>query len=49
MILRNITAGFMEAEKGFRRVNGYRQIPFLTSSMYNLLHQDSSQSLIHSA
>ena len=49
MILRNITAGFIQAEKSFRRINGYRQIPILTSSMYNLLCPDSSQRLIHSA
>lgn len=36
MILRNITAGFMEAEKGFRRIKGYRQIPLLTSALYAL-------------
>ena len=49
MILRNITAGFMQAEKSFRRVNGYRQIPILTSSLYSLLLPESQQSLSHSA
>jgi len=41
MILRNIAAGFMEAEKGFRRIKGFRQIPVLTSSLYSLLLPDS--------
>jgi hypothetical protein len=27
----------MEAEKGFRRIKGYRQIPFLTNALYDLL------------
>ncbi len=49
MILRNITAGFMQAEKSFRRVNGYRQIPILISSLHTLLLPESQQSLIHSA
>ncbi len=49
MILRNITAGFMQAEKSFRRVNGYRQIPFLSSSLHALLQPYSSPALIHSA
>ncbi len=49
MILRNITAGFIQAEKSFRRVNGYRQIPILTSSLCSLLQLDSPQKLSHSA
>ena len=43
MILRNITAGFMEAEKGFRRIKGYRQIPLLTSALYALCVPDAIQ------
>jgi transposase-like protein len=49
MILRNITAGFMEAEKSFRRVKGYRQIPFLSSSLSVLCMPNYAQSLAHSA
>ncbi len=49
MILRNITAGFIEAEKSFHRVKGYRQIPLLTSSLYALCMPDSSQSLSYPA
>lgn len=49
MILRNISAGFMEAEKCFRRVKGYRQIPLFISSLYAICLPDSSQSLVHSA
>jgi len=33
MILHNIAAGFLEAEKSFRRIKGYRQIPILSSSL----------------
>jgi len=36
-IIRTLAAGFMEAEKGFRRIKGYRQIPFLTSALSTLL------------
>ncbi len=49
MILRNITAGFMESEKSFRRVNGYRQIPVLLSSLSALCAPDSSHRLVHTA
>jgi transposase-like protein len=49
MILRNITAGFMEAEKSFHRVKGYRQIPLLTSFLYALCLPASSLILTHSA
>ena len=35
MILRNMAAGFMEAERGFRRVKGYRQIPLLLLALRN--------------
>jgi len=37
MILRNITAGFMEAEKSFRRIKGYRQIPVLSLNLLDFL------------
>ena len=33
MIIRHMAAGFLEAERGFRRVPGYRQIPFLTAAL----------------
>lgn len=33
MILRNMAAGFMEAERGFRRVRGYRQMPLLSAAL----------------
>ena len=32
-ILRNIASGFMEAEKSFRRIRGYKQLPILISSL----------------
>ena len=34
MVLRHMAAGFLEAERGFRRVRGYRQLPFLEASLY---------------
>jgi hypothetical protein len=34
----------MEAEKGFRRIKGYRQIPFLTNALYNSLEVNSANS-----
>ena len=49
MILRNIAAGFLETEKSFRRIKGYRQIPILTSSLFSLLKLDCSQSANQSA
>jgi transposase-like protein len=36
-ILRYAAAGFLEAEKSFRRIKGYRQIPLLVSAIGNLL------------
>lgn len=49
MVLRNIAAGFLEAEKSFRRIKGYRQIPVLISSLYSYLKLDISQSVSQSA
>jgi len=35
-VLRWLTAGFMQAERGFRRINGYRQMPILINALrYN--------------
>lgn len=34
MLLRHMAAGFLEAERGFRRVQGYRQIHTLVASLY---------------
>ena len=33
MILRHMAAGFLEAEKSFRRITGYRELPFLVSAL----------------
>lgn len=41
-ILRYAAAGFLEAEKSFRRVKGYRQIPLLVSSIEKELEPSSS-------
>jgi len=49
MILRNIAAGFLEAEKSFRRIKGYRQIPFLSSSLFSFLKLDGTHSPSQSA
>jgi len=34
MILRHMAAGFLEAERGFRRIQGYRQIPILKNALF---------------
>ncbi len=41
-ILRYAVAGFLEAEKSFRRVKGYRQIPLLISAIKKGLEPSSS-------
>ena len=33
MALRYAAAGFIEAERGFRRIKGYRQLPMLTTML----------------
>jgi len=35
-VLRHAAAGFMEAEKGFRRIKGYRQLPLLMNKLNSL-------------
>jgi transposase-like protein len=32
-VIRHVAAGFMEAERGFRRIKGYKQIPLLQSAL----------------
>jgi len=29
-----MAAGFLEAESGFRRIQGYRQMPFIIEALY---------------
>lgn len=41
MILRHMAAGFLEAEKSFRRITGYREMPFLLSA----LSEDTNSSI----
>jgi transposase-like protein len=48
-IIRTLAAGFMKAEKGFRRIKGYRQIPFLTNALYDLLDANSANSAVKTA
>lgn len=36
MTLRYAAAGFLEAERGFRRIKGFRQIPLLQSALARL-------------
>jgi transposase-like protein len=47
--LRWMAAGFMEAEKSFRRVRGYKQIPVLTVHLDSLSTQKLSLPLSHLA
>jgi transposase-like protein len=35
MALRHAAAGFIEAERGFRRIKGYRQLPILMAMLVN--------------
>ncbi|MGI6526314.1 MAG: transposase [Caldicoprobacterales bacterium] len=35
MALRHAAAGFIEAERGFRRIKGYRQLPVLMTMLEN--------------
>jgi transposase-like protein len=49
MLLKHMAAGFMEAERGFRRVQGYRQIPFLIESLRRGTVNDSECNLIAEA
>ena len=44
MILRHMAAGFLEVEKSFRRITGYREMPFLLSA----LSQSISSSILNS-
>ena len=48
-ILRYAAAGFLEAEKSFRRVKGYRQIPLLVSAIEKELESSSSTLITKSA
>jgi transposase-like protein len=40
--LRHAAAGFMEAERGFKRIKGYRQIPFLINALNELTQSKKS-------
>jgi hypothetical protein len=44
-----IAAGFMQAEKGFRRIKGYRQIPLRTNALYISLEANSADSSARTA
>jgi len=37
MAIRQAAAGFMEAERGFRRIRGYREIPLLQAALASRL------------
>ena len=42
MALRYAAAGFIEAERGFRRIKGYRQLPILSAMLDSLCSGTSS-------
>jgi len=46
MTLRHAVAGFLEAEKGFRRVRGYKEFPELILALQNLTKGERSATLI---
>lgn len=48
-ILRYAAAGFLEAEKSFRRIKGYRQIPLLVSAIEKELGSSSSALVVKTA
>jgi len=48
-IIRMLATEFMEAENGFRRIEGYRQFPFLTNALYNSLEANSAISSARTA
>lgn len=43
MVLRHMAAGYLEAEKGFRRIQGYREIPLVISAMDKTVGKVSEQ------
>jgi transposase-like protein len=45
MILRHMAAAFCEAERGFRRIQGYRQIPILITALNNSMSSTIKDSL----
>jgi len=49
MVLRHAAAGFMEAERGFYRVKGYRQVPLLLESLRREIGLKSSNVNVLSA
>lgn len=46
MILRHMAAGFLEAEKSFRRITGYREMPFLLSALSESLNSPIPNSIL---
>ncbi len=48
MILRYAAAGFLEAERGFRKIKGFRQIPFLQNALARLT-QSGNWTILESA
>ena len=42
MILRHAAAGFLEAERGFRRIDGFREMPFLTAALAKVCLPEAS-------
>jgi len=49
MVLRHAAAGFMEAERGLRRINGYRQIPLLLDALRREIGTQSINATVLSA
>jgi transposase-like protein len=49
MLLRHMAAAFVEAERGFRRIQGYRQLPLLITALYSatgLVFDSISQAVV---
>ena len=44
MVLRWTAAGMVNAERSFRRIKGYKQMPDLVDALYRHAHPDTAQS-----
>jgi hypothetical protein len=43
MVLRWTAAGMLNAERSFRRIKGYKQMPDLVDALYQHAHPDTAQ------
>jgi transposase-like protein len=48
-VIRHVAAGFMEAERGFRRIKGYKQISLLRNALVNVIGVRNNPKILASA